>query len=113
MGEIAELTTRIRQFVVERDWEQFNTPKNLAMALTGEVGEVVEHLQWLTQEQSNHLPEETRQALALELADVFVYLLRLADRLNVDLVATTLHKIELNERRYPAAEVRGKAGKRP
>lgn len=112
MGELENLRLRLHQFAGERDWHQFHLPKNLAMALVAEAGEVVEHFQWLTPEQSSALPAETRDAVALELADVLLYLVMLADRLDVDLAAAAHRKIELNAERYPARLVRGRADKR-
>jgi dCTP diphosphatase len=106
-----ELAARLAEFARERDWDQFHSPKNLAMALAGEAGEVIEHFQWLTEAQSRDLPAEVRDAVALELADVLLYLVRLADRLGIDLTAAALRKIELNASRYPAEQVRGSARK--
>ncbi len=111
MSELDDLRRRLRQFAAERDWEQFHTPKNLSMALVAEAGELVEHFQWLTAEQSATLPADERAAVAAELADVLLYLLMLADRLDIDLAEAAQRKIEANERRYPADRVRGKADK--
>jgi NTP pyrophosphatase (non-canonical NTP hydrolase) len=105
------LAARLREFARERDWEQFHTPKNLAMALAGEVGEVIEHFQWLSAQQSRELSPEARDAVALELADVLLYLVRLADQLGIDLSDAALRKIELNAQRYPAGAFRGSARK--
>ena len=103
------LAARLAEFARERDWDQFHSPKNLAMALAGEVGEVLEHFQWLTEPQSWNLPPDVREAVALELADVLLYLVRLADKTGVDLMAAASRKIELNAAKYPAADVRGSA----
>lgn len=108
---VHDLIQRLRQFAEARDWERYHSPKNLTMALAGEAGELIEHFQWLTEEQSHALSAEQRDAVALEMADIFLYLLRLADTLNVDLVAVAHEKIALNERRYPADQVRGSAKK--
>ncbi|MHB8454934.1 MAG: nucleotide pyrophosphohydrolase [Acidiferrobacterales bacterium] len=105
------LIQRLREFADARDWEQFHSPKNLSMALIVEAAELVEHFQWVTEQQSLRLPAEKLAAVEQELADVFIYLVRIADRLGVDLIDAAWRKIEINERRYPAAEVRGKAGK--
>ena len=105
------LQQRLAAFAAARDWEQFHSPKNLAMALSVEVAEIVEELQWLTEEQSQALDVERRERVRLELADVFIYLLRLADRLDVDLVRAAGDKIAQNERKYPAERVRGDARK--
>lgn len=110
--DLESLKQRLREFARARDWEQFHAPKNLAMALIAEAGEVIEHFQWLTEDQSRGLSAEQRRAVELELADVLLYLVRLADLLDVDLLAAAERKIALNETKYPAAEVRGRADKR-
>jgi NTP pyrophosphatase (non-canonical NTP hydrolase) len=106
-----QLQQRLKTFAVERDWEQFHSPKNIAMALTGEVGELVEHFQWLSEEQSYQLDEDKKQLVALEMADVFIYLMRLAERLDINLVEKAYEKIEINEKRYPAEKVQGSSKK--
>jgi NTP pyrophosphatase (non-canonical NTP hydrolase) len=106
-----ELAARLAEFARERDWDQFHSPKNLAMALAGEAGELLEHFQWLTEAQSRELTAETRDAVALELADVLLYLVRLADQLGIDLDAAARRKIELNAQKYPADAFRGSARK--
>lgn len=111
MSELAALQERLRQFARDRDWEQFHAPKNLVMALIVEAGELVEHFQWLTANQSEDLSPQKREAVAQEMADVFIYLLRLADRLNVDLLEAADRKIALNAKKYPAERVRGSARK--
>ena len=105
------LQQRLAAFAAARDWEQFHSPKNLAMALSVEAAELVEEFQWLTEAESNALDAERRERVRLELADVFIYLLRLADRLEVDLMRAADDKIALNERKYPADRVRGDARK--
>lgn len=112
---IEGLTTALRHFADERDWAQFHTPKNLVMALVGEVGEVVEHFQWLTPEESVEVINDERNArhIAEELADVLIYLVRLADVLGVDLLEAARTKLEANAQRYPADRVRGSADKAP
>jgi NTP pyrophosphatase (non-canonical NTP hydrolase) len=105
------LQQRLAAFAAARDWEQFHSPKNLAMALSVEAAELVEEFQWLTEAESNALDAERRERVRLELADVFIYLLRLADRLDVDLLRAADDKIALNERKYPADRVRGDARK--
>jgi dCTP diphosphatase len=109
--ELRALQQRLAAFAAARDWEQFHSPKNLAMALSVEAAEVVEEFQWLTDEQSRSLDGERRERVRLELADVFIYLLRLADRLDVDLLRAADDKMALNERKYPAERVRGDARK--
>ena len=109
--ELADLQARLRTFAQERDWQQFHTPKNLAMALAGEVGELVELFQWLTPEESQTLQADTAGRVRDELADVQIYLLRLADVLGVDLTAAVESKVALNESRYPPDKARGRATK--
>lgn len=105
------LVQRLRGFARERDWEQFHSPKNLSMALIVEAAELVEHFQWLTEQQSLQLTANKLAAVEQELADIFIYLIRISDRLGVNLVEAAWRKIEINERKYPADKVRGKAGK--
>jgi NTP pyrophosphatase (non-canonical NTP hydrolase) len=103
MSDIEELTATIREFARERDWERFHTPKNLAMALSVEVAELVEVFQWLTPEESAALVDasEGRAAIEDEVADIAIYLLRLADVLGIDVAATTAAKIGRNASRFP------------
>ena len=103
------LRVRLAKFAADRDWNQFHSPKNLSMALIAEAAELVEHFQWLTEEQSYSLDENKKQAVAEELADVLIYLVRTADKLDIDLIKSTWEKIEKNETRYPAEKVRGDA----
>ena len=105
------LRAQLRAFVAERDWDQFHTPKNLAMALVAEAGELVEHFQWLTPEQSSELSAETRAEVELEIADVLLFLLRLCDKLDVDPVAAADKKLELNRQKYPVEKAKGRATK--
>ncbi len=105
------LRVRLEEFAVERDWDQFHNPKNLAMALAGEAGEVLEHFQWLTLEQASDLPAEAREEVALECADVLLFLLRLCDKLNIDLAKAAERKLALNAKKYPVEKSRGKATK--
>jgi len=104
-----ELNRRLVAFARARDWEQFHSPKNLAMALIAECAELVEHFQWLTEEQSDALPPDKKSAVALELADILIYLLRCAERLDIDLLEAAHRKVALNEARYPVERVRGDA----
>ena len=101
------LRDTLRKFVAERDWDKFHSPKNLAMALSVEASELMEHFQWLTEEESRSLPPEKFNAVRDEMADVLVYLVRLADKLDVDLLEAAAQKIEKNALKYPAAKVRG------
>ena len=111
MSEFDELKEKIRKFVAERDWDQYHTPKNLSMALIAECGELVEHFQWLTEAESADITPEGLEEISHEIADVFVYLLRLSDKLGIDMVEAVNHKMLLNEEKYPADEVRGSAKK--
>jgi NTP pyrophosphatase (non-canonical NTP hydrolase) len=108
---LERLRVRLAAFAAERDWEQFHNPKNLAMALAGEAGELLEHFQWLTFEQAAQLPAETRAEVALEAADVLLFLVRLCDKLGIDLAAACEKKLVLNARKYPVEKSRGKATK--
>ena len=108
---IESLQSTLRAFAAERDWDQFHSPKNLSMALSVEVAELVEHFQWLTEAESAGLPPETAEQVASEIADIQIYLARLADKLGVDIDAAVTAKLELNERRYPADKSRGSAAK--
>jgi NTP pyrophosphatase (non-canonical NTP hydrolase) len=105
------LRQRLRAFAAERDWDQFHSPKNLAMALSVEVAELVEHFQWLTEAESAALDPDTRQAVEDEVADVLMYLVRLADKLDVDLAVAVDRKLVANAAKYPADRVRGRADK--
>jgi dCTP diphosphatase len=104
---LGALQQRLAEFAAVRDWQQFHSPKNLAMALSVEAAELVEQFQWLTEEQSRQLDAARRERVRLELADVFIYLLRIADALGVDLLRAADDKMALNERKYPVARVRG------
>ena len=107
--QLTQLTMRLREFAQARDWEQFHSPKNLSMALIAEAAELVEHFQWLTQQQSYELNGDKYEQVRMELADIFIFLLRIADRLNVDLIQAACDKIDVNERRYPVERVKGDA----
>jgi NTP pyrophosphatase (non-canonical NTP hydrolase) len=111
--DISDLRLRLRDFVADRDWEQFHTPKNLVMALTGEVGELSEIFQWLTAEESSAVMADPARAAHVreEIADVLAYLLRLADVLDVDLQAALHDKIASNASKYPVDAARGNAAK--
>ena len=110
-SDLEILRDKLRQFTAEREWERFHSPKNLCMALSGEVGELLEHFQWLTEEQSRNLSPESLREVELEMADVLLYLVCLADRLGVDLAQVAARKIELNAGKYPVDRVRGSAKK--
>lgn len=105
------LRRRVAEFAAERDWDQFHNPKNLAMALVIEAGELMEHFQWLTPEAAAALPDGVREEVALEAADVLLYLLRLCDKLGIDLASAADRKLGLNERKYPVDKARGRSTK--
>jgi len=98
------LIRAIRIFADDRNWEQFHSPKNLATALVVEAGELVEHFQWLTQDQSRALSTEAKEAVAMEMADVLIYLCRLSDQLNIDLPAAAEKKMAINRGKYPVEQ---------
>jgi NTP pyrophosphatase (non-canonical NTP hydrolase) len=111
MDRIEQLAEQLRQFAQERDWDQFHSPKNLAMALTVEAAELQEIFQWLTEEQSKALGGETLEAVKEELADVLLYTIRMAQVLGVDLLAAAEAKMVKNERKYPVEKARGNSKK--
>ena len=111
IDSLYQLSAALAEFVNERDWDQFHNPKNLAMALTAEAGELLEHFQWLSEAEADALGDEQRAEVALELADILMFLLRLADRLQIDLLAASARKLELNRQKYPVEKARGRATK--
>lgn len=112
---VVELTEQLRQFAEDRDWQRFHTPKNLAMALAGEVGELLAEMQWLTPDEAACLmaDKELGGRVKAEIGDVMIYLTRLADVLGIDLLAAADDKLAEVALRYPADEVRGSAAKMP
>ena len=104
---LAGLREKLRRFAIERDWDQYHSPKNLAAALCVEAAELLEHFQWLTDDESKSLPSEQLAKVREEIADVLLYLVRLADKLNVDLLDAAANKIAVNARRYPVDKARG------
>jgi len=98
---IKNLSNDLKDFAVKRDWEQFHTPKNLSMALIAEAAELVEHFQWLTPEESKNINNEKLTDISHEMADIFIYLLRMAEQLDIDLVTATREKMAINEQRFP------------
>jgi dCTP diphosphatase len=108
---LEDLRNAIDAFIAERDWEQFHSPKNLAMALSVEVSEIVDHFQWLTEEQSQGLPPEKLAEIREEIGDVMIYLTELADKLGIDPVEAAKAKMAINEQKYPADLVKGKSFK--
>jgi NTP pyrophosphatase (non-canonical NTP hydrolase) len=108
---IETIERRLRCFSKDRDWDQFHSPKNLSMALSVEASEIVEHFQWLTDEQSRNLSNEKLKEVESELADTFIYLIRLADKLDVDLLKVAMDKMTINEKKYPVSKAKGNATK--
>jgi NTP pyrophosphatase (non-canonical NTP hydrolase) len=106
---LEHLRRQLAAFADKRDWQKFHSPKNLCMALIAEAAELVEIFQWLTEEQSWQLEAEKKQDVSQELADILIYLIRTADQLDIDLIASALNKIKINEQRYPVDKVHGKA----
>ena len=107
----AALREALRQFANERDWDQFHSPKNLAIALSVEAAELLEHYQWVSETDSAAMTPERREQVRYEMADVLLYLIRLADKLNIDLAAAATEKIQLNASKYPVDKARGNAKK--
>ena len=107
------LSERLDEFALDRDWDQFHSVRNLILALVGEAGELAAEVQWVsdTDMESYLADPPKRSAIASEMADILNYLVRLADKLNVDLVEEALKKIDLNEDRYPAEKARGSSAK--
>jgi dCTP diphosphatase len=102
-----ELKEPLREFAEERDWDQFHSPKNLSMALIAETAELIEHFQWLKEEESALIQGDKLEAVRMELADIQIYLIRIADKLNVDLLDAVEKKIKINEAKYPVDKVKG------
>jgi dCTP diphosphatase len=110
-NDLHTLKQLMREFADTRDWNQFHSPKNLAMALSVEAAELVEHFQWLNEEQSRNLSQDKLDAVAHELADTLLYLVRLADKLDIDLFIAAQNKMKLNKQKYPVEKSRGNAKK--
>lgn len=108
---LRELAQALRRFADERDWDQFHAPKNLATALSVEAAELLEHFQWMSEDDSRRLAPETLAKVGEEMADVLLYLVRLADKLDVDLVQAAKRKMQLNAQKYPVDRARGSSRK--
>lgn len=108
---LAELAEAVRAFGHERDWHRYHTPKNLTAALAVEAAELLEPFQWLTPEESLALPSDKREAVRQEMADVLIYLVSLANCLEIDLLAAAEDKLAINARKYPVEKARGNAAK--
>ncbi len=111
MHELESIKLKLRKFANERDWDQFHSPKNLSMALIAEAAELIEHFQWLTEEQSHNLKDDKLKEVEEEIADIQIYLIRIADKLGIDLIDAAKRKIDINEKKYPALKVKGNAKK--
>jgi len=111
VDDLLNLRDELRRFAAERDWDQFHSPKNVAIALSVETSELLEHFQWLTEEQSRLLPQEQLTAVRKEMADVLLYLVRLADKLNVNLIEAAQSKLLENAQKYPVEKARGSSKK--
>lgn len=111
MNELDTLRLQLRSFAAERDWDQFHSPKNLAAALAVEAAELLEKFQWLTEAQSRQLPPDTLEGVGQEAADVLLYLIRISDKLGIDLIAAAQAKIVLNAEKYPLDKAHGNAKK--
>lgn len=111
ISSIENLRDVLREFARERDWDQFHTPKNLSMALIAEAAELVEHFQWVEGDKSHLLEDRVRPSVEEEIADIFIYLVRIADKLGIDLYRAAGRKIAINASKYPADKVRGSARK--
>ena len=105
--ELQDLKAALAQFSQARDWAQFHSPKNLASALSVEAAELLEHFQWLTEAQSRDLSDEKKAAVAAEMADVFLYLLNLSEKLDIDLMAASWDKLKANGEKYPVDKAKG------
>ncbi|MGH8112659.1 MAG: nucleotide pyrophosphohydrolase [Rhodanobacteraceae bacterium] len=108
---IYQLALQLEQFAKDRDWQQFHSPKNLASALVVEASELLEHFQWMTEQQSRELAPDKRDAVAAEVADVLLYLIQLSGALGIDLITSARAKLKLNELRYPVERARGNSKK--
>ena len=111
MEEFEFIKTRLRRFAKDRDWEQFHSPKNLSMALIAEAAELIEHFQWLTEEQSYNLGADKLQEVSEEIADIQVYIILLSDKLGINLLEAVKNKMAINEQKYPVDKAKGNAKK--
>ncbi|MGY6555152.1 MAG: nucleotide pyrophosphohydrolase [Wenzhouxiangella sp.] len=109
--ELARFRSELDQFIQAREWQQFHSPKNLAMALAGEVGELLEHFQWLSEAQSRKLTDDQLEAVAMELADIQIYLANLSGQLGIALGPAVQRKMAINAKKYPVEASRGRATK--
>lgn len=108
---LGELRNRLRKFASDRDWDQFHTPKNLAISISIEAGELLEHFQWVSADPGQSFSSEEKSAIRKEMADVLLYLIRLSDLLNIDLLESALEKLEENAQKYPVEKAKGTSKK--
>lgn len=111
MTQLEDLRGQLREFAAAREWDQFHSPKNLAMALSAEAGELLETFQWLSEDASCRLSPEALAAASDEVADVLLYLIRLSDKLGIDPVAAARRKLVANAAKYPVDKARGNSRK--
>ncbi len=111
MNKIIALQKELQQFAADRDWDQFHSPKNLSMALNVEASELLECFQWLTEEQSKNLDPDELKSVSEEVADIFIYLLKIADKLEIDLISEAKNKMVKNAKKYPIEKAKGNAKK--
>jgi dCTP diphosphatase len=111
MNELEKIAEALELFAKKRDWNQFHSPKNLSMALSVEVAELVEEFQWLSEEQSKQIASDKLAKVKDEIGDVFIYLIRLSSKLNIDLIAAANDKMSKNEQKYPIDKAKGNAKK--
>lgn len=111
MSQIETIVGRIKRFADERDWEQFHSPKNISMALSVEASELLEHFQWMSETESRNIQGDKKQAVADEVADVFLYLLRMCEQLDIDLIEAANQKIDKNAIKYPVRKSKGRSAK--
>ena len=111
--DVDQLKETLSHFSKVREWEKFHSPKNLSMAIAGEAGELLEIFQWLTESESLHVKNEAavKEKVSHELADIILYIIRMADQLNINLNEAILNKIEINNNKYPVSLVKGSAKK--
>lgn len=111
MDEIIQIAEKLEKFAVDRDWNQFHSPKNLSMALAVEAAELMQEFQWMTDEQSRNLSSEKKLKIKEEIADVFNYLVRISSKLQINIIAAANEKIIENDKKYPVEKAKGNAKK--
>lgn len=111
MNEIIQIAERLEKFAIDRDWNQFHSPKNLSMALAVEAAELMQEFQWMTDEESKNVSSEKKLKIKEEIADVFNYLVRISSKLQIDIIAAANEKIIENGKKYPVEKAKGNAKK--